>query len=142
MSPDEKFKDTWSAIFSRKGGSGETTRLWDDWDDEARAAALSKTSLDAEELPVVMARSKVGGPIVLTTRRLMSDSGVALVREIANIKPVEFTEKRKDQLNELNVELSSGRSLRILVEPGSSYFALWNVLLSIANRNAHRSLGS
>lgn len=142
MSPDENLKSMWSSIFSRKGGPSETTRLWDDWDKDARAAALGKTPLQTGELPVVMARMKVGGPVILTTRRLICDSGTALVREVVSIKPAEFTEKRKDQLNELNVEFSSGRSLRISVEPGSSYFALWSVLLNIAKRNVHRPFTS
>jgi hypothetical protein len=142
MTADENLKSTWSSMFSRKGGSGATTRLWDDWEDEARAAALGKTTLEAEELPVVMARSKAGGPILLTTRRLICDSGAASLREVTSIKPMEFTEKTKDQLNELDVELSSGRSIRITVESGSSYFALWSVLLNIAKRNAHRPLAS
>ncbi|HVX91251.1 MAG TPA: hypothetical protein VHC20_06555 [Candidatus Paceibacterota bacterium] len=142
MTPDENLKSTWSSIFSRKGGSGEATRLWADWDDGARATALGKSALEGEELPVVMARSKDGGPVLLTTRRLICDSGTAQVREVVSIKPVEFTEKKKDQLNELDVELSSGRSLRIAVEPGASYFALWSVLLNIAKRNAHRPLAS
>lgn len=61
MTPDENLKSTWSSIFSRKGGSGETTRLWDDWADDARATVLGEIALEAQELPVVMARPKVGG---------------------------------------------------------------------------------
>jgi hypothetical protein len=142
MTPDENFKSTWSSIFSRKGGSGATTRLWDDWDDNARAAILASIALEPEELPVVLARLRSDGPILLTTRRLVCDSGAALLREVISIKPVEFTEKGKDQLSELDIELSSGRSLRIVVESGSSYFAVWSVLLNIAKRNAHRPLAS
>lgn len=142
MTPDENLKSTWSSIFCRKGGSGATTRLWDHWDDDSRAVALGKAALEAEELPVVMARPEAGGPILLTTRRLVCDSGAAPLREVASIRPVEFTEKTKDQLKELDVELSSGRSIRIAVESGSSYFALWSVLLNIARRNAHRPLAS
>jgi hypothetical protein len=54
MNPDANIKSTWSSIFSRKGGAGETIRLWDDWDEEARAAALGKTPLEPEELSVLM----------------------------------------------------------------------------------------
>jgi hypothetical protein len=43
MTPDENLKSTWSSIFSRKGGAGEATRLWDDWDDDARATARRTT---------------------------------------------------------------------------------------------------
>jgi hypothetical protein len=142
MSPDENSKFSWSSIFSRRGGSGPTTRLWDDWDDEARAAARRTITLEPEELPVVLARSESRGQILLTTRRLVCDSGAAPLREIVSIRPVELTEKRKDQLDELDIRLSTGRSLRIAVESGSSYFALWNVLLNIATRNAHRPLAS
>jgi hypothetical protein len=142
MNPDANFKTTWSSIFSRKGGSGETTRLWDDWDDDSRAAVLGKISFEPEELPVLLAHSKAGGATLLTTRRLICDAGSAPVREVVGVEAAKFTENRKDQLTELDVELSTGRSLRVAVQSGSSYFALWSVLLNIARRNAHRPSAS
>src|SRR5690349_14491860 len=95
MTSDERLKSIWCALFSRRGGSGETTRLWDHWDDDTRAAALGSAILEGGELPVVMVRSHAGGWILLTTRRLVCDSGAAPLQEIVSIKPVEFTHKRK-----------------------------------------------
>ena len=137
MSSDEKLKSTWASIFSRKGGPGECLRLWEDWDDSSRAAALRNVSLEVDELPVILSSSKTGGATLLTTRRLTCDFGTAPVQEVAGIKPVEFAQRQKDQLNELDIELSNGRSMRIAIEPGPSYFGMWNVLLNIARRNAH-----
>jgi hypothetical protein len=142
VTPDEKLKSTWSSIFSRKGGPGETTRLWDDWDERAREAALSKIAVATDELPVVLGQPMAGGVTLLTTRQLMCDSGTVPVQEIVSIQPVDFAKKRKDQLGELDVGLSSGKSLRVAIEPGPPYFALWNVLLNIAGRNAHRPSAS
>jgi hypothetical protein len=142
MTADENFKSTWSAIFSRKGGSGSTTRLWEDWDENARTAVIRAASFERDELPVVLANTKPGVSVLLTTRKLICESGTASLREIVGIKPVGFSEQRKDQLNEIDVVLSSGQLLRLIVESGSSYFAMWSVLLHISTRNAHRPLAS
>ncbi|HEX7079782.1 MAG TPA: hypothetical protein VF329_02065 [Gammaproteobacteria bacterium] len=116
--------------------------MWEDWDDESRTEALRSINLQSGELPVVLAKSPLGAPIVLTTRRLFCLPDVAAVRDIVSVKPREFTKKSKDQLNELNVELESGKTLRISAASGPSYFALWNVLLHISKGNARRRLAS
>lgn len=140
MDADEALRTTWSSIFKRRGGPGDATKLWDRWDSEARAAALDKVMLEAGELPVVLARSPNGDATLLTTRRLVLRDGVTALTEVVDIKPVDFGVKRKDQLNELNVELTSGRSLTLTVESGHSYFALWNVLLNIVKRNTRNQV--
>lgn len=142
MSGDASIKSTWTSIFSRKGGSDTRIRMWEDWDDESRTEALRSINLQSGELPVVLAKSPLGAPIVLTTRRLFCLPDVAAVRDIVSVKPREYTKKSKDQLNELNVELESGKTLRISAASGPSYFALWNVLLHISKGNARRRLAS
>ncbi len=142
MSGDASSKMTWTAIFSRKGGSGARTRLWDDWDTETRADVLHSVHLDDNELPVLLARPSAGLQFLLTTRRLIYGSVTAAVNDIVEIKPVQFTEKRKDQLDELSVGLTSGKAFQIAVEIGPSYVALWNTLLHISKHNARRRLAS
>ena len=136
MNVDECLRSIWAAIFSRKGGRSPTIQLWDDWDNDTRVTALETRQLEREELPVVLAKPRVGGPVLLTTRRLLCNSGEAFVSDIVGVKPVEFTERQKDQLSALDVQISAGMFLRITLEPGASYFALWSVLLHISKRNA------
>lgn len=136
MRDDAAVRSTWRSIFSRKGGSGATTRLWDEWEDNVRAVVLADVGLEGEELPVILTLSAGGGRMLLTTRRLISDSGVAPVSEIVRIQPVDFNEKRKEQLDELHIDLVSGKALQILVEAGKPYFGLWSVLMNVAGRNA------
>jgi hypothetical protein len=142
MSSDASFKSAWTSIFSRKGGSDTKIRIWEDWDDDSRTEALRNVNLQSGELPVVMAKSPLGAPIVLTTRRLFCLPDVTAVQDIVSVKPREFTKKSKDQLNELNVELESGKTLRISAASGPSYFAFWNVLLHISKGNARKRLAS
>jgi hypothetical protein len=142
MSSDANTKSTWAALFSRKGASGVRTRLWDDWNDQTRAKVLQELVLDGGELPVLLARPPGGAQTVLTTRRLLCGSVNSMADEIVEIKPLQFGEKRKDQLHELSIGLSSGGNPRVASEPVPSFFALWCVLLHISKRNARKQPAS
>jgi hypothetical protein len=135
MTGDDGFKSVLAAIFSRKGGLCATAQLWDDWDDEIRNLALGKVQLENGELPVLLVISNELCRLILTTRQLICGSSVVALSEIVDVKPVSFTEKRKDQLNEVDVDLSTGRSIRLVIDSGPSYFAIWSILLHVAKRN-------
>lgn len=138
MTADENLKSTWSAVFRRKGGSGVHTRLWDEWDSETRRFAETMLEPKDDEMPVVLARTVLGGSVLLTTRRIVTDTVVAATSEITTVRPSEFSEKRKDELNELEVNLSNGKSILLVLEAGSSYFAIWSVLLHVSKKNTRR----
>jgi hypothetical protein len=55
MNGDEMIKSTWTSIFSRKGGSDSSTRIWENRDDVSTSEAVRSINLQAEELPVVLA---------------------------------------------------------------------------------------
>jgi hypothetical protein len=141
VTADESVKSTWDALFLRRGGSGPDIRIWKDWDDESRADALQGIDLQSEELAVIVAKSTRADFIVLTTRRLFWLPDVVAVQDITWVSEHGFREKkRKQDLNEMNVELRSGERLRLSTASGPSYFAFWNVLLHIARANSRRRL--
>jgi hypothetical protein len=142
MSSDEDIKSTLRAVFVRKGGSSSRTRLWEEWDPVSRTVAESTLRLVENEAPVLLAMNALGQPVVLTTRRVMGEFGVLPVTEIAAVRPMDFAEKRKDELSELEISLSSGKSIKFALEAGPSYFAFWSVLLHISKRNTRGSLAS
>lgn len=136
MTDDHGYRSVLAAIFSRKGGSCQTTRLWDEWEDQIHDLALDGISLESGEFPVILAIKNEFDRLILTTRHLMIGSSAIGLNQIADVRPVSFAEKRKDQLNEMDIDLSDGRSIRLTIDSGPSFFAFWSVLLHIVKKNA------
>jgi hypothetical protein len=136
MTVDHGYKSVLSAIFSRKGGSCQTTRLWDEWEDQIRVQALDGISLESGELPVILVEKKEIDRLILTTRHLVIGCSAIELSQIADIRPVSFAEKRKDELSEMDIDLSDGRKIRITIDSGPSFFAFWSVLLHVVKKNA------
>ena len=140
MTGDDGYKSVLASIFSRKGGSCATAQLWDDWEGSIRNSALGNIQLELGELPVLLVIPNECGQIIITTRRLVCGSSDIALSEISDIKPVSFAQKSKDQLNEVDVDLSTGNAVRLCLGSGPSYFAIWSILLHVAKRNAAKGL--
>jgi hypothetical protein len=132
---DQQLRTVWAPVFSRKGGADSVTRLWEDWNEEIRSSILEKVVLVDQEEPVILSGPDSGDCAILTTRRLYFGGKVIDICEIMDVRPVEFTRRPKEKLNELDVVTRDGGFLRLTSSPGSGYFGLWNVLLHIARSN-------
>lgn len=138
MDTDTRRKSAWTSLFRRRGGEQDgSVRLWSDWNDEIRQRVLGSIDLEPEELPVILIGAGSSTQVLLTTRRLFLQPHNIPLSGILGVKAVEMGEKRKNQLDEIEISTSEG-STRIRLEPGSSFFAMWSVLLNIAQRNQHR----
>ena len=147
MTPAESVKDSWSAIFRRKGANGTHTRLFDSLEPPQQALLLKALgTLRKTELPVIGSAHRLDNWLVLTTERLIwcieGNRKELDVYDIGAVKPDE-TESMRDKQNmkRLEVEtvshkryLSNARYL-IELDAGEPLFGVWHILLNIGRRN-------
>jgi hypothetical protein len=139
MQSDTRARSAWAALFGRKNGASPLTRLWEEWDADSQRAALGTVPLEDDgELAVVVSRPGADGQLVLTTRRLIYQSAIIVLDEMTDVAPVGIPSMAKNDLEELDLTVSTGARIRISVERGGPYLALWSVLLNIVRRNSHR----
>lgn len=122
------------AIFQRKNGKSAATRLWIDWDETTREKLSGRAVIGENERPLILSVS-TSGYCLLTTCRLVTEHWSASLRDVVGVRSVGFGSVNKGQLSDLSVEHRSGEQLELSMETGKSYFAIWQILLFLAQNN-------
>ena len=142
----ESLKDSWSAIFRRKGGNGATTRLFDSLDPIKKSEILTLVKLDRAELPVIGQLLDAQNWFLLTTKRLVWTIE-SEHHELDNSAIVDATidldvaslGRNKMAVRQLSIEVLDGGTQFLELEPGLPLSGVWNVLKNIGTRNRKSS---
>lgn len=136
MTPSESLKNTWAAIFQRRGGNGTYTRLFDKLDPRQQGILLAEFSPTETELAVVGSVQDSANWFVLTTERLAwsirGERSEIPVSIIHNAMP--GSNQRKEEMRQLRMETTVGDCL-IELEPGAPLTGVWNILNNLGARN-------
>jgi hypothetical protein len=137
-------KSVLASIFRRKKGNGKRTRLFEELDANAQSILVSASNLVEDELPVVGSFSNSDNWFFLTTKRIIwrvnGDRRELLTRTIVGVRLDDDAIKQngaqvKATLQRLNVETTDHHAYSVIVEEGSPYFAILQVLINIMRRN-------
>jgi hypothetical protein len=139
----DRLKDTWTAIFRRKGGDGTHTRLFDNLDLSQRSMLLAEFKLNESERPVIGSLQDSANWFVLTTERLAWSTG-GKRQEVAtadirgatgDLKQLQASDHSKLGMRHLKIRTIGEGEYSIEVEPGSPLSGVWNVLSNLGARN-------
>ena len=141
---DRALRSVLLALFRRRGGSGRSTREFDELEPELQAALLARAALRDGELPLWACVLAPERWTLLTTRQLVSRTEDQLDRvslaEIVAVQP-DFPAIAEDgaggskkRWRWLHIETAGGRSLRLEVEAGLPFVGLWNTLGYVAGQ--------
>jgi hypothetical protein len=144
-----EIKNIWDAIFTKRGGNGTYTRLFDRLESSQRVAILSKVELGDSEMPVIGSYCDADNWLLLTTDRLVwLSSGVrnelatkSIRDAVADLAQIQRTGATKLEMCELDVLTMEGAHFSIPMEAGSPLSGIWNILKNIGatNRNSASS---
>jgi hypothetical protein len=125
------------SIFRRKGGPGPNTLPFDGFPTHIQHHLMSQSSLLAGEEPVLASFRDPSEWVLVTTQRLVWSSKAGVMRiALLAIEDVtvdlkanaEMGARTKKDLSQLIVKTAGRETHRLTIEPGPSFFAVWNVL--------------
>lgn len=146
MNEAEKLRATLSSIFNRKGHDGRYTRLFENLGSPHKDILLSKVQLSDGELPVIGSVENENQWVIITTERIVWQSGdkdqslpVQDVHDvIADFRKLVATGRRKDQMRELQILSKNGEQYMLGLEEGAPLMGVWNALKHLGARNQQK----
>ena len=142
LTPAESLKDTWAAIFRRRGRDGAYTRLFDNLDPSQRDTLVAALKLRESELPVIGSVKNSDNWLLLTTERLawsIDGKCQELAAGAVHGAVIDFGRLHaygsKLKMYELQVVTMGNRKYSIELEPGEPLSGVWNILMHLGRRN-------
>ncbi len=121
-------------VLNRQRGADTTFKSWDELDPAQQRLLLEDVELAPDEVPAigcVEGRTRV----MITTERIIWQSSEVLqsleLKFIARVSVPEFFESSKHDVHRLWLMTHEGETHVLDVEPGESFFVLWNLLLAL-----------
>jgi hypothetical protein len=149
MTEAEALKETLTSVYRRCGGEGQYTHVFGEFEPSLQRSLVELAGVGDDELPILGGLEAPTHWFLLTSSRIVwreaeTTTTLALDKILdATVSLDGFRQAglRKAQWRELRVVTDDGVHV-ITAEPGSPFFALWNVLKSIGTSNRHRRGGT
>lgn len=128
--------------FLKYAEGAKGAQLFESLPRKKRAELRWKFVLDHDEDPILIASLKPQGVLILTVRRAVFDSPTGpksfpypLIASVGVDLHAELAARRAKALwQTLKLEPTSGKSLRLELEPGKSFWAVLNVFVCLVRR--------
>ncbi len=120
--------------FLRRGRVGLFTYPFEQAGSALRETVLERAQLGDTEEPVLLSTSSPESWVLFTTTRVLScTAGEMRSTDYADIDAVSlaprgYTARKKDELDTIELKLTSGTRVLLKVEPGAPFFGLVNAL--------------
>lgn len=128
-----------SRIFQQKGGPGEYTKLFEDFDPFTQDILVEYARLKAGEIPVIGRFRDNKDWLLITTERVLwmdkEKEWAVGIPMISSVVPTEFGLERKAEMSALKIKADNGFEGDLHVDTGLPFSGIWNVLTNIVARN-------
>ncbi len=129
----------------RRGGVGLFTYPFEQAGAALREAVLERAQLGDTEEPVPLSTSSPESRVPFTTTRVLSFAAGETSStdyadiDAASLAPRGYTARKKDELDTIELKLTSGARVLFKVEPGAPFFGLVNALRAAVVVSARRA---
>jgi hypothetical protein len=123
-------------IFSKNGGEGASTKIFQDLDILSRERFLNEIKIGLGETPIIVSDFNQTLFMLTDERLIQKHNDVVknvLLSEVrsVNFNNKDFASKKKETWNELYVTLYNNESITLMIESGLPFFGVWNILLFV-----------
>lgn len=138
-----------SAVFKRKGGSGQYTHLFSELSIEVQSRISSGIKFSQDEKPVLACFKADNKWFLLTTERIawVKDDKLSSIfnTDIQDVSVDLLLEQKRGVVNKkdftfLKIITRDNQKHLVELEPGNPHIGTWNVLKTIAAKNGTESM--